>query len=129
MRTLSCLAFAFLLGLCVGSPALARLASIQTTAPLQDHEDQSIQAAIKDAIETAVKGAAAMGMSWVQLGRTVVLQDMVAVQILASDTKPEGEATAPEDPGTEPEEKGNQPSQPGAEPSDEGLGQPTSLAF
>ena len=110
MRTLGCLAIALLLGLSVGSPVLARMASIQTTAPLQDHAEQSIQAAVKEAVETAVKGAAAMGLSWVQLGRAVVLGDMVAVQILASDTKPEGE-------GTEPEGEGGQESQPGGEPS------------
>jgi hypothetical protein len=117
MRTLNCLAFAFVLVLCVGSPALARMASIQMAAPLQDHAEQSIQAAFKEAVETAVKGAAAMGMSWIQLGRAMVLEDMVAVQIIASDTKPEGEATAPEDQGTEPEGNGDQQSQPGAEPS------------
>lgn len=117
MRTLNCLALTLLLVLCVGSPALARMASIQTTAPLQDHAEQSIQAAVKEAVETAVKGAAAMGMSWVQLGRAVVLQDMVAVQILASDTEPKEEGTALEDQGTEPEGKRDQQSQPGAEPN------------
>ncbi len=126
MRTLNSLVLAFFLVLCVGSPALARMASIQTTAPLQDHAEQSIQAAIKEAVETAVRGAAAMGMSWVRLGRAMVLEDMVAVQIIASDSKPEGEPPASEDQGTEPEGNGDQQSQPGAEPS-AGLAQPAGL--
>jgi hypothetical protein len=93
------------------------MASIQTTAPLQDHAEQSIQAALKEAAETAVKGAAAMGLSWVRLVGTAVLDDMVAVQILASDTKPEGERTEPEGEGTEPEGKEEPESQPGSKPS------------
>ena len=32
-----------------------------------------------------------MGLSWVKISRALVLQDIVTVQIFATDTKPEGE--------------------------------------
>jgi hypothetical protein len=89
MRWLSCLVFLLLFVLSVGSPALARVATIQTTAPLQDHTQQSIQTALKDAVESAVKSAAAMRLSWVMLNQALVLGDMVAVQIVATDKDPQ----------------------------------------
>ncbi len=64
---------------------------IQTMVPLQDHAEQSIEAAFKEALETAVKGAVAMGLSWVKLGRALVLGNMVVVQIFATDTRLAGE--------------------------------------
>ncbi len=59
-------------------------------APLQDHAKQSIEAAFKEAMQTALKGALAMGFSWVKLSNALVLENMVTVQILAADTRPEG---------------------------------------
>jgi hypothetical protein len=91
MRPLSWLALTFLVGVSVASPAWARVATIETTAPLQDHAEQSIKTAFEEAVETAVRGAVAMGLSWVKLGRTQVLENMVTVQILATDTDPQGE--------------------------------------
>jgi hypothetical protein len=91
MRPLSWLALTVLVGVSVASPAWRRVATIETTAPLQDHAEQSIKTAFKEAVETAVRGAVAMGLSWVKLGRTQVLENMVTVQILATDTDPQGE--------------------------------------
>jgi hypothetical protein len=79
----------FILG--VVSLGEATVARIETTAPLQDHAEQTVQAALKEAVDAAVKGAAAMGLPWVHLNRAVVLADVVAVQILATDTAPETE--------------------------------------
>ncbi len=84
-------AIAFLLVLSVASPSLARMAAIETTAPLQDHSEQSIKTAVTEAVETAVRGAKAMGLRWIHLRGALVLADMVTVQILASDTEPKGE--------------------------------------
>ncbi len=91
MRPLSCLVLALLLVLSIASPAVARLAMIETMAPLQDHAEPSIKTAFKEALQTAMRGAVAMGLSWVKISRALVLEDMVTVQILATDTKPEGE--------------------------------------
>ncbi len=90
MRAFSCLALALLLVLSVASSAVGRMAVIQTMAPLQDHAKQSIEGAFKEAMQTALKGALAMGFSWVKLSKALVLENMVTVQILATDTRPEG---------------------------------------
>ncbi len=110
MRPLSWLVLPLLLVLSVASPVLAREATIETTAPLQDHADQSIKTALKDAVETAMKGALAMGFSWVQISQALVLEDMVTVQLFASDTEPE---QAQEEEGALPgDEPGARPAQP-----------------
>ncbi len=105
MRPFSWLTLTLLLVLSVASPALGRVATIQTTAPLQDHAEQSIKTALLEAVETAVKGAAAMGFSWVKLGRVLVLEEMVAVQIVARDTKPQEQEEEGEE-GVEPGQEG-----------------------
>jgi hypothetical protein len=71
---------------------------IETAAPLKDHAEPSIQAAFKEALQTAMRGAVAMGLPWVKVSRTLVLEDMVTVQLLATDTKPEGEDGGEEEP-------------------------------
>lgn len=102
MRALTRLALALLLALGIVSPALAGVAAIHATAPLEDHSDQAVRAAVKTAVETAVRGAVAMGLPWVQLRRAVVLENMVVVQVLATDTKPaDGQKLEP-GPGEEP---------------------------
>ncbi len=92
-----------LLALVLVTPALARVAAIETTAPLADHSAEAIKAAIKQAVLTAVRGAAAMGFEWVQVRRAVVFTDLVSVQVLASDQQPDGEEewAAPDDEGAE----------------------------
>jgi hypothetical protein len=93
MRSLSrvALTLTLLVVLLMVSPAWARVAAIETTAPLQDHAEQSINAALQDALETAMKGALAMGLPWVKISRALVLENVVTVQLLATDTDPEGE--------------------------------------
>jgi hypothetical protein len=75
------------LGLVVlaASPSWARVATIQTTAPLGDHSVASIKAAVTEAVRTAIRGAAAMGLSRVRLNHALVLQDAVVIQLLATD--------------------------------------------
>ncbi len=73
----------------------ARLATIETTAPLPDRSDPSVRAALKEAVESAVRGAIAMDFSWVEVTEALVLQDRVTVRILATDTEPEGQVRVP----------------------------------
>lgn len=77
-------------------PGSARVAAIEATAPLQDHSEASIKAAIKVAAATAVRGALAMGLPRIQFLQAFVHTDMVSVQILATDTEAGGERGAPE---------------------------------
>ncbi len=98
MHRLISLSLASFLIIATATPSAARMASIQTTAPLRDHEEQSVKSAVKEAVKSALTGAMAMGLPWVQIRRAVVLEDAVAVQILATDTDPEAatEQQAPE---------------------------------
>ncbi len=74
-----------LLLLSFASAAQARVASIETTAALRDFSPESVASAFREAVEVAVRGATAMGFSWVQVYEARVLTDMVSVQILATD--------------------------------------------
>ncbi len=100
MRRFLSISLASMLILATASPSAARTATIQTTAPLRDHEEQSVKGAIQEAVHSAVTGALAMGLRWVQVRRAIVLEDAVAVQILATDTEPKAgtgdEAPAPD---------------------------------
>lgn len=90
------------LAFALATPALARVAAIETTAPLADQSEESIKAALKQAVLTAVRGAVAMGFQWVQVRQALVFADVVSVQILASDSEPQGEEeTAAPDLGPE----------------------------
>jgi hypothetical protein len=94
---------AFLLGAALASPALARVAAIETSAPLADHSDEAIKAAITQAVVSAVRGAMAMGLPWVQVRQATVLGELVTVQIVASDVEPEeDEAESDPDRPTQP---------------------------
>jgi hypothetical protein len=91
----------FVLAFALVTPALARVASIETTAPLADQSEDSIKAALEQAVSTAVRGAVAMGFLWVHVRQAVVFTDLVSVQILASDRELPSEEEAPADPAPE----------------------------
>jgi len=83
------------------SPGLAELASIRTTAPLAEASEQGIEAAVEQVLVSAIRGALAMGLPWVQLRQAIVLPGgMVSVQILASDRNP-----AEEEPSDTPDDE------------------------
>ncbi len=109
MRAFARLALAFLLVLGIASPALAGVAAIQATAPLEDHSEPAVRAAVKTAVETAVRGAVAMGLPWVQLRQAVVLEDIVVVHVLATDTKPDDGQKLEPGPGEKPDAKSDRP--------------------
>jgi hypothetical protein len=89
MRRFRWLALGLLLAVVPAAPSAATVATIATTAPLEDHQEQSVNAALRAALKAAFTGAAAMGLPWVQISRALVLDDAVAVQILATDENPE----------------------------------------
>jgi hypothetical protein len=93
----------------LATPSFAKMAAIQTAVPVEDQSQSSIQTAAEQAVETAVRGAIAMGLPKVQLHRAVVVSNMVVVQILATD-----EAAEQENKQDEPQKK--------EEPQQEGQG-------
>ncbi len=89
MRRFSWVVLGLAVILATASPSAATVATIATTAPLQDHEEQSVNAALQTALKAAVTGAMAMGLRWVRMSHALVLEDAVAVQIVATDTDPD----------------------------------------
>jgi hypothetical protein len=71
---------------------------IETTVPLEDSSEAGIADAVNRAVTSAIRGATAMGLSWVQLQRAYVSGGYVGVEVLAAteslDTRTEDEATA-----------------------------------
>jgi len=89
----------FVLAMCSSQQAaLAGGALIETMAPLADGSEESVKAAVIAAIETAVRGASAMGFDWIRLRDAHVSENAVVIQILATD-EPDQDEVAP---GTEP---------------------------
>ena len=98
MRTLARIAgLGLFLGL-LAAPAsgIAQLASIETMAPLEDHSDEAVEKAVKQAVGAAVRGALAMGLPWVRLERAVVHESMVTVHLLATAQDPDESDAAPD---------------------------------
>ena len=60
------------------------VALIETTARFADASDADIRAAVERAVDAAVRGAVAMGLSWVQVQHAYVADGYVAVQVLAA---------------------------------------------
>ncbi|MGH7263603.1 MAG: hypothetical protein ACREMB_01960 [Candidatus Rokuibacteriota bacterium] len=97
MRRAFCWLLTLIIVLSLAAPAAARIAAIETTAPLDDHSQESIESAIRQALQSAVRGAVAMGLPWVQVDQAVVFADAVIVKILASDSRFEDDDTPDED--------------------------------
>jgi hypothetical protein len=84
MRTLGRLVSATLLVLAAASPGWTRTVKIET-APLADRSDRSLELALKSAVDTCVRGAAAMGLSWIWLHRAALQGEQLVVQMIATD--------------------------------------------
>ena len=66
------------------------MAVIETRAPLEDESDSGINAALKKALEKAIRGAAAMGLGQVEVSGAYRGPSYVVVQILATTPLEEG---------------------------------------
>jgi len=85
MRTLVWLTAASLT-LCVAvSPVSARVVRMETKVALEDHSEPSIRQALREAFQTAVRGAIAMGFSRVWVDGARVLPDAVVLAMVATD--------------------------------------------
>ena len=115
MATIARVAVAVLLTLVVSAPAGATTVRIETAAPLTDQSDQSLDAALKQAMEKSVRGAAAMGLSMVWFDQAFVFQGRVVVRMLATDEVP-GDGDDEEDTGIVESTPSLSPPQPGLLP-------------
>lgn len=73
------------LTLVITIPAHATVVKIETAAPLADLSEQSVDAAFRQAVETCIRGAAAMGLPTLLLDRVAVVSNHVVARILATD--------------------------------------------
>ena len=78
--------FAFLLSTASAMPVTAEgMAVIETVAQLSEHSNEGVKAAVLTAVETAARGAKAMGFMQITLKGVRVLPQMVVVQVVATD--------------------------------------------
>src|SRR5262245_58554728 len=70
------------------SPVVAAMAVIETAMKLDEHSNDGVKAAVVTAVETAARGAKAMGLSQITVRGVRVVQEMVIVQVLATDGTP-----------------------------------------
>jgi len=61
------------------------MVTIKAAVSLSDHSPETFERAITEALDTTVRGATAMGFSWIRLDGARVLEDAVVVRMLASD--------------------------------------------
>ena len=81
-RTLGLVLVVLTLGL---SPAFARVATIEATAPLANHSEAAIRTAEMVAIGKALEDARAKGLRLLRLERAVVEEATVTLRLLATD--------------------------------------------
>jgi hypothetical protein len=97
MRLFGWLMLMFLSVLVLTSTAMATVATIETAAPLSDHSEPALKAAVTQVVQSVARGALAMGLSWVQISQVRVLEDSVTIRALATDVKPEDETDSDQD--------------------------------
>jgi hypothetical protein len=79
----------FLGALVAITPAMASMASFEVSATLPDQSAQSMEKALHDAIEIAVRSAFAMGLYWIRITPPVMTQKNLTIGIIATDVDPE----------------------------------------
>ena len=91
MRVLVWLAAASLI--LATSPVSARVVTMETTVALSDHSEPSIRQAVREAFETSVRGAIAMGFSRVWVDEARVLPAAVVLAMVATDEDDDADET------------------------------------
>lgn len=92
VRTLAGLVAAMLMAMIVATPAWARVVRMQTAVNLTDHSDPGVKQALKEAFDTSLRGAVAMGFARIRVDGIQVLQDVVVLATVATDEDDDDEA-------------------------------------
>jgi hypothetical protein len=92
VRTLAGLVAALLMAAVVASPASARVVRMQTVVNLADRSDPAVKRAVKEAFDTSLRGAVAMGFARIRVDGFEVLQDVVVLATVATDEDDDDEA-------------------------------------
>jgi hypothetical protein len=81
--------------LVAASPAAARVVRMQTVVSLTDQSDPAIKQALREAFDTSVRGAVAMGFSSIRVDGVQVLPHVVILATVATDDGDEDSAFDP----------------------------------
>jgi hypothetical protein len=65
--------------------AWARTVKLEAAEPLADASDPAVERALKNALDSCVRRATAMGLAWIWLQDATVLPNRVIVKMVASD--------------------------------------------
>jgi len=80
-----------LMGACV-TPASARAVRMETSVDLTDRSDPAVKQALKDAFDTSMRGAVAMGFTHIRVDGFQPRQDTVVLATVATDEDDDDEA-------------------------------------
>jgi hypothetical protein len=69
--------------------AWARTVKLEAAEPLSDTSDAAVEHALKNALDSCVRRATAMGLAWIWLQDATVLPNRVIVKMVASDEDPD----------------------------------------
>jgi hypothetical protein len=92
VRTLAGLVAGMLMAMIVAPPAWARIVRMQTVVNLSDRSDPAVKRAVKEAFDTSLRGAVAMGFVRIRVDGIQVLQDVVVLATVATDEDDDDEA-------------------------------------
>ena len=92
MRALAGLMAVLLMAAVVAAPAWARVVRMQTMVNLTDGSDPAVKRAVKEAFDTSMRGAVAMGFARIRVDGIQVLQDVVVLATVATDEDDDDEA-------------------------------------
>ena len=98
IRVLLVVALAFLPVIALAGPSRAEVAVIEAKVPLEDSSEASVNAAVRDALDFALREARGRGFQWFRPLSAFLGTSYVGVQILAA-TGPIDREEAEEDPG------------------------------
>src|SRR5262245_3764447 len=78
----------FMLSAASATPVTAQagIAVIETSAQLSEHSNEGVKTTVLTAVETAARGAKAMGFTQITVKGVRVLPQMVVVQVVATDS-------------------------------------------
>jgi len=78
------------------SPASARVVRMETVVSLTDRSDPGVKQALREAFDTSMRGAVAMGFSRIRVDAIQVLQDTVVLATVATDEDDDDDDEAPD---------------------------------
>lgn len=99
------LAAAVVLAVTLTTPASPRTVKFETAVAVADQTDESLDRAIRQALETTVRAATAMGLTWIWLDRASLAGGAIHIRMVATDDEPAGSGDEPASQDTEPSDE------------------------